>query len=302
MTNKKMEVKRLGIFLFLAFALSWIPWIVFNQIFGYEEWFESGHLLIVTMLSLYGPALANILTRWITKEGWHDSMLHLRLKGNLKYYVIALCIPTVYGLLMGVLATCRYGEWDISRMVVTGSWMSNLSRILNIFAMAPLAAFNTFGEEFGWRAYMNQKMEPLLGTVGTCVIGGLIWGVWHAPLTVCGHNFGTDYSGFPYLGIVLMSVQCIFVGVVLMWLTKRTGSIYPAALMHAMNNNGGSDVGSVLMMGLPEDLELTMWDQLYLGIPQIILGVIFLILMLYDKNKGKAGKIVVEQATVEKYL
>ena len=49
-----------------------------------------------------------------------------------------------------------------------------------MFAMAPLFAWNTFGEEFGWRAYMNQKMEPLLGTTGTVIVGGIIWGVWHA--------------------------------------------------------------------------------------------------------------------------
>jgi len=291
MINKKLEQKRLGIFLSLTFALTWIPWMIFNKAFGYEEWFESGHLSILAALSLYGPALANILTRWITREGWKDSMLHLRLKGNLKYYVIALMMPVVHGLLFGILITCRYGEWDMSKMLMSGSWQSNLAWILNILAMAPLMAFSTFGEEFGWRAYMNQKMEPILGTVGTCVIGGLIWGVWHAPLTVYGHNYGTDYPGFPYLGILLMCINCIFSGMILMWLTKKTGSIYPAAIMHAMNNNGGPTIGNLLVMGVSEHMEMTIWDQFYMEIPQIILGVIFLILMLCDKNKEKVRKL-----------
>lgn len=285
MINNKMEVKRLGIFILLAFALTWIPWILSNQILGYEEWFESGHLPIVPLLTSYGPAIANILTRWITKEGWYDSMLHLRLKGSLRYYALALVIPSIYGILMGVFVTCRYGEWDISRMVMSGSWQSNLAWILSIFAVAPLMTFRTIGEEFGWRAYMNQKMEPLLGTVGTCVIGGIIWGVWHAPLTVCGHNYGINYPGFPYLGILLMSVICIFDGIILMWLTKKTGSIYPAAIMHAMNNNGGLEIGNLLIMGVPENMEMTIWDQFYMGIPQIILGVISLILIQRSCNK-----------------
>lgn len=287
MTNKTLEWKRLGIFLLLAFALTWIPWIIFNKIFGYKEWFESGHLSILTFLSGYGLALANILTRWITKEGWHDSMLHLRLKGNLKYYIIALIMPTVYGLCMGLLVTFTYGQWDLAEMSERGSWQAILAWILNIFSVAPLLAFNTFGEEFGWRGYMNQKMEPLLGTVGTCIIGGIVWGVWHAPLTIQGHNYGTDYAGFPYLGILLMSIHCIVIGMILMWLTRKTGSIYPAAIMHAMHNNGGATIGNLLVAGVPKDIELTIWDQFYMEIPQIILGVIFLILMLHDKSKEK---------------
>ena len=35
---------------------------------------------------------------------------------------------------------------------------------------------------------MNQKMEPLLGTVGTCIVGGIVWGLWHLPMDIAGCN------------------------------------------------------------------------------------------------------------------
>ena len=41
MTNKKTELKRLLIFLFIAFAISWIPAIIFNKTLGYNDWFET---------------------------------------------------------------------------------------------------------------------------------------------------------------------------------------------------------------------------------------------------------------------
>ena len=70
--------------------------------------------------------------------------------------------------------------------------------------------------------------------------GGIIWGLWHAPLTCIGHNFGTDYPGFPYVGIVQMCIFCTLVGVLLTILTEKSGSVWPAAFMHAIGNAGPS--------------------------------------------------------------
>ena len=53
----------------------------------------------------------------------------------------------------------------------------------------------TFGEEWGWRGYLVPKMASRLHIVPTLLITGVIWGVWHAPLTALGHNYGMGYPG-----------------------------------------------------------------------------------------------------------
>ena len=146
-------------------------------------------------------------------------------------------------------------------------------------------AFNTFGEEFGWRGYMNQKMEPLLGTTGTIIVGGIIWGLWHAVLTVEGHNFGTDYEGYPYLGIIYMCISCTFTGVFLMWLTKKTNSVYPAAIFHAMNNSGGFSISNLFISGVPQDYSISISEQMILDIPFYIAAVIIYVFMMRDRKK-----------------
>lgn len=173
MTNKKLAAKRLGIFLLLAFALSWIPAILFNQLFGYHEWFETNKLPVLFWFVGYGPALANVITRTLTREGWQDSMLHLRLKGNLKYYLLAVVLVSLMSIPQGILATLIYGNGDWSDLGTYFTWQEFISSLLLILTTSPLIAFNTFGEEFGWRGYMNQKMEPLLGTAGT-----VMWAVF----------------------------------------------------------------------------------------------------------------------------
>ena len=287
MTNKMLEAKRLIIFLLLAFGISWIPAIILNCVFGYHEWFETYKMPFFALIVLFGPALANVITRKLTHEGWDHSILHLKLKGNIKYYLIAVFSVVAMGIAESVLTTIIYGNADFSNIGGGMNGMQIIGNVLLTLSVIPLMAFNTFGEEFGWRGYMNQKMEPLLGTAGTVVVGGIIWGLWHAELTVVGHNFGTEYYGYPYLGILFMCIYCTFLGMGLMWLTKKTDSVYPAAIMHASVNFGGKGIGQLFISGIPEDYSPAITDNLIVSIPSFMLGLVFLILMLRDSKNEK---------------
>ncbi|MBQ6041305.1 MAG: CPBP family intramembrane metalloprotease [Oscillospiraceae bacterium] len=286
MTNKKLEMKRLLLFLFFAFAIAWIPAIILNKTIGYENWF-AGPFAVFGLPLVYAPALANLLTRKITKEGMQNSLFHLRFKGHFKYYALAALIPLVQGILMAVTMTTVYGHWDFSEIAGRQSAAHIISTGLIVLAIGPLFAWNTFGEEFGWRAYMNQKMEPLLGTTGTVIVGGIIWGVWHAPLTIEGHNFGTDYPGYPYLGIICMCIFCIAEGAFLMWLTKKTGSVFPAAIMHACNNTGVTYLNTWLISGVgdPEAFEPTIPQQLVCMIPFAVCAAVCTVFMIRERKK-----------------
>ena len=301
MSNKKLCAKRLVIFLLLAFGLAWIPWIILNKLIGYHEWFETSHYALFSIPTLYAPAIANLLTRLITKEGFSDLKLHLRLKGHLKYYLAAALLIPLLGILSAALVTGFFGA-DSVQIQTKLDGAGKLAAVLSLLMTAPLAAFNTFGEEFGWRAYMNQKMEPLLGTTGTVLAGGILWGVWHAPLTAAGHNFGLDYAGYPYTGILAMAVICTVNGAILMWLTKRTDSVYPAAIYHACNNNGSQLIGLILLLnGIPEITAAPpdpVRDTVTM-LPFILTAGIVLILMLRDAKQKKTAPIAAEnQATV----
>ena len=81
-----------------------------------------------------------------------------------------------------------------------------------------------------------------------------------------------------------MCISCTFMGIVLMWLTKKTGSIYPAAIMHAMNNNGGSITMQFFASGTSEDFQPTMLQRLLISIPEFAIYFIFLFFLLSEHN------------------
>ena len=84
MTTKKENAKRLGIYLLTVFTFMLIfvlcikPMNASNTVF-----------YIIYMIFSFSPAIASLITRAVTKEGFRDMKLHLKLSGNFKWYLLA---------------------------------------------------------------------------------------------------------------------------------------------------------------------------------------------------------------------
>ena len=286
MTSKKQTLIRLGVFLLLAFGLAMIPQIICLAVFGYEKWMESPMAVVVT-LSMFAPMLGNILTRLITKEGWDDCKLRLNLTGNLSFYSMGALIPVIWFLISAAIVNFAHGNWQFEGLRKTTFSESFTELMMSYVAFVPYYVFCCFGEEFGWRAYLNQKLETLTGTVGAVVFGGAIWGLWHGLLVANGYNFG---SGRPFFSVVLMCVSCIFVKASAMRLTKKTDSVFPATLMHVIEDISLYEfIFRHVVSGVSEEVGSKATELqigiLLLVIPQVMVGTISFILLLRDKRK-----------------
>lgn len=236
------------IYLVLAFGLTWI--IFFAYILSGNVWAADGEITGMDQfvsLGMLCPALAMLLTRYVTREGFavtgKDSML---LGINFKdkkwvYFVIAMLLPWIYVELGNALTLLiSPNAFDLHNPELLGL-TDNERAIVFIQPIAAIVSgatvsFAAFGEEAGWRGYMMPKMIKLWGVGKAVVSGGIIWGMWHWPLTYIGHNFGMKYFGYPFAGFAAMCVLCIFMGIILTYVTYKSGSIWPAAILHAINN------------------------------------------------------------------
>lgn len=260
----------------------WIPVIIMNKTVGYDTYMTTNRYALFNVYIMLAPSIANVLTRIVTKEGWKESYLRLHLRKNLKPYLFAVFAPAVCTAVGGIFLSIFFGKLDFGASFDNISPMLMLGISLTFISTALPGTFAAFGEEFGWRAYLYPKLEKLLGTPAAMIIGGVIWGVWHAPLTTQGHNFGTDYPGFPWLGILIMCAFSTLVGAILMWLTKRTGSVYPAAIAHTVLN-GTSALTGLFANGYPEDINAF---QIFIPtmIPMFVLGIIMFVILCRKKT------------------
>ncbi len=289
--DKKLEAKRLFLYLALSFFLTWI--VFFTYIFTGNKWDGSNpRMESLSALGMLIPVLSHVLTRWITKEGFSltgegSMMLGISLK-NRKwvFYLFALFMPWIYFEIGHGLSLIIYPDlFDPEYYKVMGI-AKNMIPLLPLVAIinGAIGSFAAFGEEGGWRGYMMPKLIDLVGTKKAVFIGGIIWGVWHAPLTCVGHNFGLDYPGFPYLGILIMCVDCTFMGIMLTYITQKTNSIWPAAIMHAVNNaNPSILVAYTNTERAAQVMPNPIMGFVILLIPTIVIGSICLVLLCREK-------------------
>lgn len=246
--DKGLERRRLFIYLAFAFSLTWL--VFFAYIFSGNVWAADGGISGMDQLVSLGmlcPALAMLLTRYVTREGFavtgEDSMLlgiHFQDRKWI-YFVVAAFLPWIY-LELGNIFTLLFspGAFDVhnpDKLGMTGDQQALIYiQPIIMIVTGVTVSFAALGEEAGWRGYMMPKMIKLWGVRKAVIIGGIIWGMWHWPLTFVGHNFGTDYWGYPFTGFAGMCVSCVFMGMLLTVVTYQSESIWPAVFLHAVNN------------------------------------------------------------------
>jgi membrane protease YdiL (CAAX protease family) len=61
---------------------------------------------------------------------------------------------------------------------------------------------------------------------------GMVWGIWHFPLILMGHNYPNE----PYWGVLLMVLMCILLGIIELYFVLKSKSMVVAAIMHGTIN------------------------------------------------------------------
>jgi membrane protease YdiL (CAAX protease family) len=88
-----------------------------------------------------------------------------------------------------------------------------------------------FGEEYGWRGVLADELRPL-GLVRATALTGVLWGLWHAPIIVLGHNYGAEWGW----GIPMMVTWTVPLAFLLTWTRERTGSVLAPSMLHGLYN------------------------------------------------------------------
>lgn len=271
----QVDTRRVTLFCALAFGIAWAVSLAIYLTGGLVEspmLVEQAGIslaLVLLLVVMWAPAIAHILTRLFTQEGWQRTHLQPRLKQAWPTWVAAWLLPgllTIVGAMAFFLVFPRYYDSSLAtlREMMEGQlpqggpfeenlWPLVALQVVQALLISPiLNSPATFGEEFGWRAYLQPKLMPL-GSRRALVLTGAIWGVWHWPVILMGYNYGFDYPGAPFLGPVAMVWFTIVVGVLLGWLTIRGRSVWPAVIGHAALN-GMAGLGLIFVEGQPNTL------------------------------------------------
>ncbi len=150
-------------------------------------------------------------------------------------------------------------------------------------ALMPIMALNTviigpflgliiaFGEEYGWRGYLQNELTRL-GRIRGVFLLGVIWGIWHWPIIWMGYNF----PGQPVLGSLAMVGFCIILAYFLAYSVFKSHGVWTAAYLHALNNQALSFFFIAVVS--PTNILFSFGA----GFPGLALGAVIVLLLLRD--------------------
>src|SRR5699024_7502068 len=255
---------------------------------------------------MFAPTVASVVVaKFVDRTSWRDAV-GLRFRGRWRRILLwaPLAVLLVLGLNLAtaVLMVLRGVPGDLTGR----TWAAELTRTLSaqgvemptgaaIALVLVSAAFGVLltvvpalGEEIGWRGWLRRELAPL-GPWAAIVLGGVIWSLWHVPVTLIGH----DYPGQPRWAAVAMFVPvCIALNHLYSAITERAGgNPIPAAFAHAtLNSTLGLAIGVVATSGTPEGLNWFLDTPLGVTGIGLTSAVAFLIMPRRGRASGQAER------------
>ena len=228
-----VNVKKIIVFLILVFAIAWIPFFYAYLSSNEVSLATFGTLLAVMM---YAPAISTLIVqRMIYKQ---PALLYGFGLKKYEYIIIGWLLPVVFALISaGLTVLFQLGKLDLQMTELYKVYpvpdrpVYYVFFLSSLFLPVVLGALFTFGEEIGWRGFLQEELRPL-GQIRSYFIIGVIWGIWQVPLIIAGYN----YSGHPILGSVYIVMFSVLVSFIFGWLKDKSGSIWASTIAHSSLN------------------------------------------------------------------
>jgi membrane protease YdiL (CAAX protease family) len=192
--------------------------------------------LIVALM--WTPGVVSIVVRLVLRQGFGD--VSWRVGGRRTFAAIG--VVCAYPIVVGGLAYGAAWATGLATFHPPASTFgiaptSDAARfLLRLGAMLlpgiPLSMVTALGEEIGWRGFFVLRLVEA-GVKRPLLVSGLVWGLWHVPLILTG-QYAAGPS--PFLSALVFLVSIMPAAYLIGWSRLATGSVWPAAVAHAVWN------------------------------------------------------------------
>jgi membrane protease YdiL (CAAX protease family) len=208
-------------------------WIAMSPLLvtGYHRDSNEPGMGTLQLVCVYAAMLTPALAALIVMRGVPDLrgalglVLPRPLSKGLADSALAIAVPLGLTLASLVVAAVAGGyEFELSNLSRLTGWAVPLA----VQYVIALPFF--FGEELGWQGYLLPRLMRygrVVGYVGT----GLIFALWHLPTLLMGGQY-PGHSALASIGAFVVS--CLLIVPIFSWLRKRSNSVLPAVLAHAV--------------------------------------------------------------------
>jgi len=144
----------------------------------------------------------------------------------------------------------------------------------------PMVIIAFFGEEYGWRYFLQPVMQKKFGMKLGVILLGVVWGLWHMPVDTM---FYTKDS-IPQM-IVGQIITCVSLGIFLGYAYLKTNNIWIPVAMHFLNNNLIPVVSGSFTAESIQDQTVSWTDLLIILVIDIVVFCLFIFTKEYREKK-----------------
>jgi membrane protease YdiL (CAAX protease family) len=222
-------------------AFFYILTMLLSALFNALDRRAHGNITLTTG-TMWCPAFAALATRWLFRESPRDLGWSW---GTGLYQGWAYLIPLLYTLpvYLVVWLTGLGGFYDLDfvQKKATEYGLVGLSLPLALVAYVVITMTAGFipktaralGEEIGWRGFLVPELAKVTSFTGVGLISGLMWAAWHYPsILFSDYNAGTP----AWYALTCFTVMVVASGFIAAWLRLKSGSVWPAAILHGSHN------------------------------------------------------------------
>lgn len=231
-----------ALFVAVTFAVTWgiwIPLLLTGQRVGLE-------LSPLYLVGLFGPAIGAVTTLAICDgtAGLRGLLRRLgRVRVGARYWLVALGMPLGVAAVVYVSLVAYTMFLRAPIELPTRQTLTQISGFpaTGLLATCVVLLATAFGEEIGWRGYLQQSLLRRRSPIVASLLVAACWAPWHAPLFF----LAAGYRAMPMPMIALWVVSLVGVSIVLGWLyTYGRRSIPLVAAAHAALNFTTASVGA----------------------------------------------------------
>ena len=192
------------------------------------------------------PVIVALITKRITGEK-AEYHLSLRVWKNMKSWMFCAFVPGILIAIGGIIYYLVFPEQysgvfrigmrlgTDTEIIVGNPIMLALLCIIVSAIMIPIQLLE-LGEEIGWRGYLLGFQVKKYGERKASLINGIEWGLVHLPLVYFGFNYSLENWGAPWSNMAMMMILCLVLGILLSYVTIKTGNCMYAAMIHGVVN------------------------------------------------------------------
>lgn len=244
------DLKKIAIFIGLTFFFDWLIAILFFAFGG--KWNTPVSYVVAIVYMFIPMIIAIVVQKFIYKEPVKEP-LGISFKFNRWFFVAWLLPPVIALVTLGISLLFPKVEYSpemtglferfkpifsqekleqmksqAEALPIHPFWLGLLQGLVAGITINAVAAF---GEELGWRGFLQREFS-YMGFWKSSTLIGFIWGIWHAPLILQGHN----YPQHPVAGVFMMTIWCVLLAPIFSYVRLKAKSVIAVAIIHGSLN------------------------------------------------------------------